>query len=272
MAEQNSQIQDPEQVKAAEENERFKKRLKDEYGIEDDVETFKEKRSKWQRAEEELPKYQATLNAVVEHYRNVEEQIAAKPVKTDSSDDSEEEKLRTIAKLDPYEGVKRFFAKKEKEFDEKIQRTREESHQVAEGATLRRETMRRSRDIVEANWPEAFDQKSELFQVGSRIFNQEMSEEEKRDPRAFLIATERAAGRVGLPPKSKRKTSSVKRADVAAQGVSRQGSSSSADDEHEAPLTARQKKIIDGLGVDEKTYRLARKNRKEQGTKKEDDD
>ena len=265
------QIQDPEQLKAAEENERFKKRLKDEYGIEDDVETFKEKRARWQRSEEEIPQYQATLNAVVAHYRAQEEQAAKAPVRQAVEPADEEEQIRNLSKLDPYEGAKRFFAKKEKEFDAKIQQAREEGVNVAQRTTLERETLRRSRDIVEANWPEAFDPKSELFKMGHRIFNQEMSDDEKRDPRSFLIATERAAGRVGLAPKGRR-SGVNRRADASAQSVSRGATKPPSEDEAEAPLTARQRKIIEGLNVDEKTYRAARKNRQAQKKKIEDQD
>lgn len=267
---ENTQIQDPEQVKAAEENERFKKRLRDEYGIEDDADSFKEKRNRWARAEEEIPQYQATLNAIVAHYRSQEEAAAKAPVRPSADTDSEEE-LRNISKLDPLEGTKRYFAKKEKEFDAKIEAAKEEGRNVAQRTTLERETMRRSKEIVEQNWPEAFDEKSELFKMGHRIYNQEMSESEKRDPRSFLIATERAAGRIGLAPKGRR-SGANRRADAAAQSVSRSAARPPSEDDNEAPLTARQKKIIEGLGVDEKTYRAARKNRKEQGNKKQDDE
>ena len=263
-------VQDPEKVKAAEETERFKKRLKDEYGIEDDAEAFKEKRTRWSKAEEEIPQYQATLNALVAHYRSIEEQPTEPVIKADD-ENQEETRLRTISKLDPYEGTKRQLQRFEKVLDEKLRFVREEGHQVAQGATLHRETLRRSKEIVEQNWPEAFDQKSELFRMGHQIYNQEMSQNEQRDPRAFLIATERAAGRIGLPPKGKR-GSTTRRAEVSAQNVSRQGSGRPSDDEHSTPLTARQKQIIEGLGVDEKTYRAARRNRKEQGKKLEDDE
>lgn len=260
---ENVQIQDPEKVKAAEENERFKKRLKEEYGIEDEPDTFKEKRTRWQAAEEDVPKYQATLDRLIDHFRTISEPKQDEPPVRQVDEDAEEQKLRTIAKLDPYEGTKRMLQKWEQTLDKKLEGLREESRTVAQGATIQRETMRRSRDIVEQNWPEAFDEKSELFKMGSRIYNQEMSDWEKRDPRSFLIATERAAGRLGIPPKSRR-GSSTRRSEVAAQNVSRQAAPRPDDDENDAPLTPRQKKIIEGLGVDEKTYRLAQKNRKAQ--------
>lgn len=263
------EILDPEKVKAAEETVRFKKRLKDEYDIEDDASAFKEKRTRWSKAEEEIPQYQATLNALVAHYRSMEDQPVAEPIKPDT-EDSEEQRLRTISKLDPYEGTKRMLQRFEKSLDTKLNLVRQEGQQAAQGATLHRETLRRSKEIVETMWPEAFDDKSELFQMGHRIYNQEMSENEKRDPRSFLIATERAAGRIGLAPKGKR-GSTTRRVEAASQNVSRQGSRPSEQEDGE-PLTKRQKQIIEGVGVDEKTYRAARKNRKEQAKKSEDDE
>lgn len=258
-------IPGPGAVPAADEEVRFKQRLKEQYGIDDDPTTFKTKREKWSKAEEEIPQYQATLTALIQHYKQQEELAAAMappqaPATPAVRPEDEEERLRTIMKLDPYEGMKRVLAKKDQEYETKLQQVQQSSVQQGERAAVYHQTLRRSKEIVDQNWPEANDPNSELFKQGYRIFHQEMSPQEQHDPRSFLIATERAAGRLGVAPKPRR-GSSTRRESVAAQSVSRHGSRPS-DAEDEAPLTAAQQRVVEKMGVTEKVYREALKNRR----------
>lgn len=256
-------------VQAAPDDEtKFKTWLKEKYQIEDDPDTFSKKRANWQKSEEELPQYQSTLTALIQHIKDQEEAAVRAPVKGAVED--EEERLRTIAKLDPYEGAKRYFAKKEQELEEKFKSVTVQAAQESERAVMRREGLRRAHDIVKQQWPEAFDPNSELHKMGKQIYQQEMSQAEQMHPMAFLIATERAAGRTGVAPKGKRGNSN--RRDVAAQSVTRDRVKADSPDVDDKPLTARQKQVAQGLGVDEKVYKAAMKNRREQGKKKEEDE
>jgi hypothetical protein len=252
-------------VPAADEEVRFKTRLKELYGIDEDPETFKSKRQKWTKAEEEIPQYQATLTAIINHYKQQEALAAAMappqaapPV--GPSPEDEEERLRTIMKLDPYEGTKRILAKRDEQWAGHLEQVQQAAAQQGERSTVYHQTLRRSKEIVDQNWPEANDPNSELFKMGYRIFHQEMAQSEQQDPRAFLIATERAAGRLGMPPKSRRGSSS-RRESIAAQSVSR-GRTRPPDESDEEPLTAAQQRVVEKMGVSEKVYREALKNRK----------
>lgn len=255
------------QVPVADEETKFKTWLKEKYQIEDDPETFKTRRSTWTKAEEEIGQYQATLTALIQHVKDLEENSTKVAPKVEVDDD--EERLRTVAKIDPYEGMKRYFGKFEKTLDEKLEALRNESGKVSEQAVVRRDTLRRSFDLVKENWPEALDKTTELHKMGRQIYQQEMSDWEKNDPRSFLIATERAAGRLGLPPASKRKrTNRVE--SVSAQGVSRDRVRPPADEDDDAPLNARQRQIAESMGVDPKVYKESLKRRKQQ--KKQDEE
>ena len=251
-------------VPAADEEARFKTRLKEQYGIEEDPQTFKQKRESWTKAETELPQYQATLTALINHYKQQEELAAAmappQPAAPAVRPEDEDERLRTIMKLDPYEGMKRILAKKDQEYEAKLQQVQTAAAQQGERASVYHQTLRRSKEIVDQNWPEANDSNSELFQTGYKIFHQEMSPQEQQDPRAFLIATERAAGRLGIAPKPRRGASS-RRDSIAAQAVSR-GTGKAPDDGDEAPLTAAQQRTIEKMGVSEAVYREAMKKRR----------
>jgi len=264
MAETTIPQEAPVQAAPDEFESKFKARLKEKYGIEDDPDTFKSKREKWTKAEEELPQYQSTLNALIEHIKAQEAAAVQEPVKKVEDD---EERLRTIAKLDPYEGAKRYFAKKEQELEAKFKEVSTQASQQSQAAVLHREGLRRAHDIVREQWPEAFDTNTDLHKMGKQIFQNEMSQSEQQHPMAFLIATERAAGRVGMAPKNRRSTSA--RRDVAAQSVSRDRVKAP-DLDDETPLNSRQKEVIEKMGVDEKTYREARKNRAKKKVEEQD--
>ena len=264
---ENTPIVNDKPVPVADDETKFKSWLKEKYKIEDDPDQFKTRRATWSKAEEEIPQYQATLSALIQHVRDLESTKVAAPVRDAGVDD--EERLRTISKLDPYEGMKRVLTRFEKQIDEKLGNVQAYSQKSSEHAVVRRETLRRSHDIVKDQWPEAFDKNSDLFKEGNKIYNQEMSQWEKDHPQAFLIATERAAGRLGIAPtKSRRRVD--RSASAAAQSVSRDRVKAPADDDDDAPLTPRQKHIAASMGVDTKGYKEALKNRKSQ--KKQDDE
>lgn len=247
---------------------KFKAWLKDRYKIEDAPDEFDKKRSAWQRAESEIPQYQSTLTALIEHVKQNQSEVQQGPVR--ESPEMNEERLRQISRTDPYEGTKRFFAQKEKELEERFNQTAVQAAQQSEYQSVRREGLRRAHDIVKEQWPEAFDTNTDFHKMGKQIFQQEMSQAEQQHPMAFLIATERAAGRMGVAPKGKRRNNN-RSEQVSAQSVSRGGVQATTSDDSK-PLTNRQKQIVAGVGVNEKTYKEALRIRKEQKKKLSEDD
>jgi hypothetical protein len=267
---ENTPVQAPVVPAAPDEFEtRFKARLKDEYGIEEAPNEFKEKRGRWQKAEEELPQYQATLTSLINH---IKERDAAptQPAVPVATPEAEEAELRQLALRDPYEASKRLLDRFQTNLDARLAEYTTQTKQMSEAAIARREGLQRAKELVTQNWPEAFDEKSDLHKMGKQIFQREMSQMEQAHPMAFLIATERAAGRMGLPPKPRR-GNSTRRADVSAQGVSRDRVRPDANTDDDKPLSARQKQVASGLGVDEKVYKEAMKNRKAQAKKQDED-
>jgi hypothetical protein len=263
----NTAVQGGQVAQSVDDEAKFKAWLRDKYKIEDDPDTFDKKRSAWRKAEEEIPQYQSTLSALIEHVKANQTQVQAAPV---ANAEDDEEKIRQIARMDPYEGAKRYFAKKEKELEARFNETAVQAAQQSEYAVARREGLRRAHDVVKQQWPEAFDTNTELHKLGKQVFQQEMSQQEQQHPMAFLIATERAAGRLGFAPKGKRGNSNRTSA-VSAQSVSRGGvkGDTATDDK---PLTARQRQIATGIGVDEKVYKEAMRVRKAQNKKASDEE
>jgi len=268
MPEQGTPIQGGPVQGATDDDAKFKSWLKEKYEIEDDPESFKTKRASWKKAEEENPQYKATLDALIEHVRNSQTQVQDQPIQQAPRQDDEEE-IRRLSRVDPYEGAKRVAARMERSIEERMQQYSQASVQQAEASVYRREGLKRAYDIVKQQWPEAFETESELHKMGKQVFQQEMSPVEQAHPQAFLIATERAAGRLGLAPKMRRSSAS-RRSDVSAQSVSRSGSKGPSDND-DTPLTPRQRQVAAGIGVDEKAYKQALKIRKDQ-KKREDDD
>lgn len=253
---------------ATDDESKFKAWLKEKYEIEDDPDSYKGKRAAWKKAEEEIPQYQSTLTALIEHIKQNQDVVQQPNVRQDEFD---EEKIRNLSKLDPYEGTKRTLARFEKQVEEKLNTIATQSVQQAEALQTRREGLKRAHDIVKENWPEAFDTQTELHKMGRQVFQNEMSPMEQNHPLAFLIATERAAGRLGVAPKARRSSNASNRRDVSAQSVSRSGTRQTSN-EDDKPLSGRQKQVIAGLGVDEKTYKEALKIRKSQRKKTDEED
>lgn len=271
MAEQNTPQEQPVQQAPDEFETKFKTRLREQYGIEEDPDSFKTKRETWQKHESEAPQYIATINALIEYVKQKEALSSQTAVPQQGEPAVDEERLRNLARLDPYEVQKRQMADMERRFNERLEESRKVASQASEQAVLHREGLRRAHDTVKENWPEAFDQNSELHKAGKAIFNQEMSPQEQAHPMAFLIATERAAGRLGVAPKGRRGNSS-KRAHVDAQNISRSGVRGDDENEDDKPLTPRQKQIAAGLQINEKDYKQSMKTRREQAKLKKEND
>jgi hypothetical protein len=225
--------------------ERLRALVKERWGIDDEPESYKSKRQQEREALDTIPRYQAALTELARRAQ------AAQP-KEPEPKELDEATLRDQARLDPWVAIQYVRQRDQQAYQSEIQ-------------DLKRQVYGREfRDLekagfgqIEKNWPEAYDKTSELHKEGQRILLQEMSEQERLHPHAALIATERAAGRLGIPPKSRRtsETRSVQD-EVAGQ---RTGSGRSPRVADEPPkLNDRQKKIAKAFGLKEKAYGAAR--------------
>ena len=110
-------------------------------------------------------------------------------------------------------------------------------------------------------WPEAYDASTDLHKEGMKIYWQEMSDAERASPMGHLVATERAAGRLGLGPTSRRGPDVVsgKSAESAGQNVGRGGRRPA---EEELPkLTARERSMAEAMEIDPKRFAEMKKHR-----------
>lgn len=241
-------------------DEVVRKVLKSRFG-EDDPEAFKTKLREADEVRGALPGYQRLLESMT---AQLDAATKTKPepkraVREDEEED--EETLRQQARLDPYAVIKKMQVKMRKEAATMAAMAEQRGANRARGETL----TDRYATQLKAEWPEAFDNKHELAQTAGYIFHEEMSEYERKQPHGFYAAAERAAARLGLPPKSRRKAE-VKETrdtrDFSAQNVG--GGSKRVKDEPEvAPLSAKEKTRLVRMGIDEKTYRAAKKARAE---------
>lgn len=232
--------------------------LKDKYGIEDDPDTFKGKVAKWRQVEEEFPKYQQFAQEVIKYVNTPnDEPTRPQPKATPAvpADEIDEEELRKLARLDPFDATKRYTeyreAKLRKEFDERTRQTM----QFADGRVRAEQAREQHNQWVVSEWPEARDQSSELYKTGQMIFQQEMSDLDKRRPDAFRISIERAAARQGIPPASRRKPAEATSDDIASQSVERRGSrkdvtpAGDADGWKKLKLNAREEEMVEQMGI-----------------------
>jgi hypothetical protein len=267
MSEQN--VQDQAVALAPEEEAKYKAWMKAKYGIEDEPEKFRESYANARKAAEDLPKYHATLEALITAAREAEEASVNETVQRDTSDDKEDERLRLTFRADPLEGTKKLLERQNASLEKKLEEIELRATQRADINAQSRDVRRQAAAYVRNAWPEAYDRNSELHKMGKSIYDREMSQEERNDPRSFLIATERAAGRMGIAPMNKRTRVNVDE-DSSEQNVSRQSRRPS--NPNEAPkLTSDQKKYADLMKVSHKTYALMKKQRDEQNRRKKED-
>lgn len=248
----------PTAVPAAPDDEsRFKSWLRERYQIEDDPDTFKQRVGKWRRdSEEELPRHANTLTALVQYVQ--QQQHASQTVAPrDTKGEFTEEELRELVRLDPYTGTQKMLERERATNVRALREVEERATRRAEGAALAQDAERRAALIVRHNWPEAYDQRTDLFKAGNTVYNREFSEIDRSHPMAFLRATEIAAGRLGVPPVPRRSPSGRE----ASEGQNIRGDRAPRNTSPDAPLTARQRHIAASMGLDEKTYVKAKRAR-----------
>jgi hypothetical protein len=113
--------------------------------------------------------------------------------------------------------------------------------------------------FVRDEFPEAYDARTNLHKAGYQVYHS-MPELQMRGD-GFRIATEIAAAREGILPKSKRRTEpTVSRSDVQAQSIERgtKRPPKDGDGKEDATLTPREKAMAARGGVDEATFKKAK--------------
>lgn len=243
-------------------DEQYREYVKSKYGLDDDPETFKTKYQKMREAEEKLPVYEATLTKVFETIREQDEQSRISQL---NPQDKEEEDLVRLASVNPVAGIKKVRELERTAREQDAIKLLYATDQLIAHRMNSRQSSQSSATSLREDWPEAYDKTSELHQLGKYIYQNEMSDSERQSSTGFLAATERAAGRLGIPPKSKRPATSVARdtESIEHQDVRGSKSTRAAKEDDSVSLTSREKKMIVNMGLDEKKFKLAKSARAE---------
>jgi hypothetical protein len=223
-------------------------------GIDSDVEGIKTRMTRAQELEEAVPKYEEALSQFYQLYQQNQQKAVPKV------EEDDEEELRNLARLDPYEYDKRVWSKREKQLQEAFA-------QRMNYQTKAMQAEQSASERLKVAYPDVYDQNSELFKTGMQIYWKELSDIERAIPGAFYGATERAAGRLGIAPRDRKAPvrSSRPVAEVAAQNVGGARGKPPKDDDDGEELTSRDKKIASAMDLDPKTLKAAKANRKRGG-------
>lgn len=277
MAEENKEVLVPGQHREASketqnvelDETRVREYLKTKYGIEDDPETFKKKRETWTQAETELPKYQGALKQVYDYLT-----LQANQPASTAEGILDEEKLRQKALLDPYGATKEYVEYRDKQYNKQVEEREERLLRRINEAIGGARSAEAGRTRLMRDWPEAYDENSELHKLGKSIYHNELSPTVRSLPDSFVIAAEMAAARLGLAPKGKRETRQVRDVeDVGSQNIGRQTRKpNNTENDDSSRLSPNVKKMLSRMDVDPKTYTLANQARRNrQNLRKEDD-
>ncbi len=259
---ENTEVVKPEPIApapvAAEPDEAtLRKYVREKWGIEDDPDTYKGKAAKWREYEEKIPQYEQALGVASQIIRTYQGQPAPQAGAPPQATPDEEAQLRELARIDPWA------------YDQRVQgkRRQEIVGEAEQRAYARLQYDRISEQAGQAlatHWPEAYDTTSDLHKLGRQIYYQEMSDLERAHPHGFYVATERAAGRLGLAPKGRRSPVVDKADEVGSQNVERRGSRAPASEPDDLPrLTAREQEMVERTNVDPKVFARMKKARME---------
>jgi hypothetical protein len=232
--------------------------LKAKFGS-DDPEAFTARLREADEMREVLPRYADAVTTLTGRLKALEEKPAprSEPRNVVMTPEEEDERLAEIARTDPYKAIQIAIKK------ERVNMARMAALAEERGANrAKADTMNeRNQTRLAAEWPEAFDEKHELFHTASAIYWNEMSEEQRKSPDGLLSASERAAARIGLPPKSKRKgpapvVNERNVRDIEAQSLGNR-SNKPTEDQDDVELTAADKHRAAVMELDPKVYKQA---------------
>lgn len=247
-------VPDPDEVS----DDMVRKVLKAKFGS-DDPEAFSARLREADEMKEILPKYQEAVTSLVGRLKQQNEAPPRPEPRpgTVMSPEEEDARLSDMARSDPYKAIQYALKKERVNMARMAALAEERGAYRAKADTL----LERNGARLQAEWPEAFDQQHELYHVAASIFHNEMSEEQRRSPDGFLAASERAAARIGLPPKSKRAGSKPdvnirNTRDIEAQSVGK-GSVKPKENGDDVDLTPADKRRASMMGLDEGLYKKA---------------
>lgn len=216
---------------------RFQERLRNTYGIYETPEEFRDRISVLEHAGMLLPRMQAALEQ-----QRVAPPTAAPPAPPD------DDQLRERARLDPYAATVELINRNNARMATLLQQRDRAMQETIRMNEERRARANRAAASVRSRWPEAFDEKTQLSQYARQIFQQEMSVQERQSPVSPFVAMERAAARMGIPPKG---TPARKAAtpDTRAQNIPRATKPRAVDEPQPTPLMS---KMSSKMGIDPK--------------------
>lgn len=170
----------------------------------------------------------------------------------------DEEELARLARLDPWQALKRVTERQRLEMARMAALAEQRGAWRAKAELTTREFAAR----LQQEWPEAYDPSHELYRMAAVIYHREMTPAERALPHGFYVAAERAAARLGLPPRSRRATEPSRTTEARAQNVSGRGSRPTPSEEVGSELTAEEKRRLEIMGVSPEVYRKAKAARK----------
>ena len=239
-------------------DEMVRKVLKAKFGS-DDPDSFTARLREADEMKELLPRYQEAVTSLAGQLKRQETPLTrTEPLRgTVLSEQEEDDRMSEIARTDPYRAIQMAVKKERVNMARMAALAEERGANRARADTLHE----RNANRLAAEWPEAFDEKHELYHTASAIYHNEMTEDQRKAPDGFLSASERAAARIGLPPKSKRvgpraEVNPRNVRDIEAQNVGK-GSVKPKDEEGEVELTPADKRRASVMGLDEKIYKQA---------------
>jgi hypothetical protein len=233
---------------------KVKERLKTDFGV-DDAEEIK----RWRAEADEGRQYKGAFEELQRRLAPQQQrpQPQYQPPRQGPPNIAQ---LREYARIDPLGAYLEIEKYKEAHNSQRMQALEQKTF----GALAQREYAtqeERAETYVRAEYPEAYDQRTALHREGKAVY-QSMPELQRRGD-GFQIATEIAAGRLGLAPKSRRPAPPDKD-DMAAQTLERGTKKPPRGDAKDdgVTLNAREKKMLASGGIDEKTFKAAKAARK----------
>ena len=258
-----------EKVPPVEDEEtKFRARVKERYGIEDEPEQWKEKTTRWQQAEQvaaqqaqALQEHQQALQLAAHRRAAMEQQgrREAPPPKLETEDE-----LRELSRIDPYTGMQKLLQRERGQWQSLMARGFQDLHGTVQSTigpmaeTMLARQRAETEQTLEHAYPEAFEQGSDLFKMTQQIYYGETDPQSRLFPGSMSAAVERAAGRLGIAPMSRRGATSDRAASSDAQSAER-GSRRPQGDDVLPRLTEKEDALADDFGLDKKVYAQQKK-------------
>ena len=231
---------------------RYKARLKQELGL-DDAPAIKERLSQHEQYAKVIPQYEAVTRALLlERQSRDTLKPAIQPT------DDEDAKLEELGRINPVAATRKLLERERARQATEIEQERQRTHQVVTAITSGRQAEADAGTYLQAQYPEVYQAGSELHTEGQRVYQSRPYFQQSPD--GFREATEIAAARLGILPKSKRSAPATRdvQDEVSAQNVGRPSRRAESSDDEPAKLTARERQMAENMDVDPKVVAQAK--------------